>query len=212
MKTSPHCRIHAAIFSLAILAVSGPLFAADETGETDPTPANQPQQEEVADRLISLVILLEEPRKLDHHAIADAVEKGAGTKIAEADVQSKPPYHLVKVTGGKYLINDVAESYFEDPEKVAKEIDDPKLAEAIRHGKAWVSVDWVEDDGKADLHHVYQHLGKIAAALAGHHALAVYCPDLDQVRLYSPAVGEALTSDDPLQIFGVASEKPKGNQ
>jgi hypothetical protein len=175
--------------------------------QTQSTTAAQAQQSspeaKKGDRLISLVLLLSKPRKPTHEAIAHAVSEGIGVKIGTAAVIDKPPYHLVNVGRDKFIINDIAKPYFEQSAKVADEIKNPKLSQAVRDHHAWISVDWVSTGEQADLRQVYQMIGKMVAHLSHKdtEALAVYSPDMDQFALWVPTVRDGLKGDDPLAVF-----------
>ena len=153
------------------------------------------------ERLVSLVLLLSSSRKPSHELIAHAVGEGLGTKISRDAVVSKPPYHLVNVGDDKFIINDIAQPYFEQSAKVAEEIKNPNLSHAVLEHRAWISVDWVSADQQTDLHKVYQMIGKMVAHLSGKDTLAVYSPDMDQFVLWTPTVRQGLESDDPLAVF-----------
>jgi hypothetical protein len=129
------------------------------------------------------------------------VGEGLGTKITTDAVISKPPYHLVNVGSDKFIINDIPQPYFEQSAQVADEIKNPNLSGAIREHRAWISVDWVSTEQKADLRKVYQMIGKMVAHLSGKDTLAVYSPDMDQFALWAPTVRQGLESDDPLAVF-----------
>lgn len=185
------------IFSTAPLAADPP--AAGETREQ-----TQPKKEE---RLISLVLLLRQPRKLHEHSLADAVSKAVGSphghdETAKSFVVAKPPYYLIKLESGRFVVNNIAAPYFKDTDKLAAEVKDPRLREAIQ---AWLAIDWAEKEGSADVKSVYQQIGKMAAALAGPDTLAIYSPDTDEFDLYDEASAESLKGRDPLKRFVSAS-------
>ena len=212
-------RIFYAVISLACLGAL--LIGSDATAQTTdqaspaaPPPvqtqpagttaqAQQSQSAEVqkGERLVSLVLLLSSPRKPSHELIAHAVSEGLGKKISKDAVVSKPPYHLVNVGDDKFIINDIAQPYFEQSAKVADEIKNSNLSHAVRDHRAWISVDWVSTDQKTDLREIYQMIGKMVAHLSGKDTLAVYSPDMDQFALWAPAVRQGLESDDPLAVF-----------
>jgi len=177
----------------------------------DDTPAGRPREraelEEAAkqERLVSLVLLLSGPRKLDEHALATTISKAVGIphrhdESADTFVVAKAPYYLIKLQSGPFVVNNIAEPYFKD-DNAAEGVEDPKLGRAIRAHRAWISIDWVQSGQSADLRSVYQGIGKIAAALAGSDTLAVYNPDTDSINLYDEALAGSLRGEDPLERF-----------
>lgn len=150
-------------------------------------------------RMISLVLLLSEPRSLDTTAVAQALSLGWGTKVPESTISASPPSFVVKSATGSYAINIVDKPYFNDSSKLADEVKDPALAGAIRAHRAWLSVDWLGNEDTADLRVVYQHISQVIVQLVGKDTLAVYCPDTDQFHINDATLIEHLNSPDPLQ-------------
>ncbi|CAN5892453.1 hypothetical protein BH11VER1_BH11VER1_01130 [soil metagenome] len=209
MKTIPLHRIlsgtikaTSAAFCLTLFSTTG--IAHEPVAKPVNKPAaDAPRQE----RLISIVVLLHEPMNISEHTLGKAVSKALGVKHShdETDanfVVSKPPYYLVKLKSGSYVINNMSKPYFDESDKLAEEIKDPELRKAVVGHHAWFSIDWAQKQAPENLQRTYQDVGKIVAELAGQDALAIYSPDLDQLQLYSEGVARDLRSDDPLQAFG----------
>lgn len=191
------------IFTTASLAADPPVGGTREHA--------QPKKEE---RLISLVLLLREPRTLDEHSLANTVSTAVGIphghdESASSFVVAKPPYYLIKLASGRFVVNTIAEPYFKNTEKLAEGVKDPQLRQAIQAHRAWLAIDWAEKEEPADVKSVYQQLGKMAAALAGPDTLAVYNPDTDGLNVYDAALAESLKGDDPLKRFISASAAPE---
>lgn len=181
--------------------------AQDAHKKAHDTPA--PPKDE--DRLVCLVLLLREPRPLDEHSLANTITKAVGISHVHDEnaahfVVAKPPYYLVKLDAGRFVINSISEPYFKNAYKLADETKDRQLARAIREHRAWLSIDWAEQEG--DLKKAYQQIGKMAAALAGPDTLAICNPDTDSVLPYDAALAETLKGDDPLQSFVSALTEP----
>ncbi|MHB1082957.1 MAG: DUF2314 domain-containing protein [Prosthecobacter sp.] len=174
------------------------------------TPAAAPS----AQRVVSLVLLLSEPRTLDAAAAAHAVSRAWGSEVPESAVSASPPSFVIKSAHGRFAINNVDQPYFADSAKLAAELKDPTLAEAIRHHHGWLSVDWLENDDKADLRVVYQQISQIIVQLVRKDTLAIYSPDTDQFHLNDATLIGHLKSPDPLQDLvpaGLVGAEPAGN-
>lgn len=152
------------------------------------------------DRLVSMVLLLEKPRKLTAASIAKAASEATGATVSAEDVVSKPPYYLLKLPSAKFIINDVGQRYVDKNAKLAEGLD-PKVREGVVAHQAWISVDWPETEQAADLKPIYQQMARIAVQLAGTDTLAVYNPDLDRFVPWNAAVREDLKGEDPLAVF-----------
>lgn len=191
MKTSlapasRHLPRYALLTAFGLL--SGAAFAAPEVPVAPP-----------ARRMISLVLLLSEPRSLNATTVAQAASRGWGTEVPESAVTASPPSFVIKSAPGRYAVNSVDKPYFNDSGKLADEVKDPALAGAIREHRAWMSVDWLGNDDTADLRVVYQHISQVIVQLIGKDTLAVYNPDTDQFHINDATLIEHLNSPDPLQ-------------
>lgn len=176
----------------ALCFIPGSLLRAEETtAKPKPAEAQQP-------RLISLVLLLDEPRTLDAGAVAHAISQALGIEVPEDAVSAKPPSFVVNAGSSRFAVNSVDEPYFAESDKLAAELKDPPLAQAIRNNRAWLSVDWLEKDDQADLRKVYQQIGKAISQFVRKDTLAVYSPDTDQFHLNDKTLVGHLKSDDPL--------------
>lgn len=169
-----------------------PATAATQTGAS---PAAKPKQK----RLISLVLLLREPRQLDQASIADA----AG--VSKDAVESKPPYHLARLESGRFLVSSLAEPYFKDSAKVAADARDADVKNGVQSHRAWLSVDWYDEKAPPDVRAAYQQIGKMLASFGGADALVIYSPELDAFQAYNPNAKTALAGSDPLQLFASAT-------
>ena len=165
-------------------------------------------------RMISLVLLLSEPRNLDATSVANTLSRGWGTQVPESAITVSPPSFVVKSAPGRYAINSVDKPYFADSTKLAAEVKDPALSEAIQKHRAWLSVDWLGNDDKTDLRVVYQHISQVIVQLIGKDTLAVYSPDTDQFHINDATLREHLSSPDPLQSLipaGIVSTDAASN-
>lgn len=182
----------------ALLMALAPVYALDR--DAQPSPANAG----AAERLISFVLLLNQPRQLDEHQLADALNHALdlhGAGEAGDLIVSKPPYYLVKAPGGRVVVSSIDKPYFERDDKFVGQISNAKLRNAVQHHHAWIGVDSAEKANAADLRATYQQLGKIAAALSGPDTIAIFAPDVGQIAALNDEIAQQLRSDDPLQAF-----------
>lgn len=199
-------RLLPAFFCAASLMLATGRIAAQKPAEEKKEQAEPKKQ----DRLVSLVLLLREPRQLDEHTLANTVSEAVGIahshdKNSLNFVVAKPPYYQVKLKSNRFIVNNIDKPYFEEGDKLAEEIKDLKLRKAVTEHRAWLSIDWAEKEAPADLKTVYQEIGKMAVALAGPDTLAVYSPDTDRLSLYNKSVAKQLKGEDPLQAFAGAA-------
>ncbi|MDB6134620.1 MAG: hypothetical protein JWM59_2863 [Verrucomicrobiales bacterium] len=206
----PLQRLRFAVSSVCLLIGLGNLHAQNKPAAEAPvaeTPGKAGTKKE-ADRFISMVLLLKAPPKITVQEIAHAVSEGTGTKITEKDIVQKPPYHLITAGSDKFIINSIAEPYFEDAEKLAAELKFHNLGDSIKASKGWMSVDWVPQEDKSDIKSVYQMIGKMVAKFGIEDIIAVYSPDLDEFALWTPENIKGLESEDPLAVFDHDTHAP----
>lgn len=212
------CTLASALLLTTVLAGNSSAEEARPTSQKhDATPATvvaepgQPAAEKHG-RLISLVVLLPAPRQLDEGALGSMVSKAVGIAYDKDTVDksflvAKAPFYKVELKSGTYVINNIGKPYFENTEKLAKEIDDAGMRKAVTDNQAWISVDWAGKEEPADLQAVYGDIGKIAAALARPDALAIYSPEVGQLSPFNDSVATTMASKDPLGIFDVDSDE-----
>ncbi len=202
---APALCLAAFIQTTTLLKADEPIRKMEPTGKSGGQPEANKQE-----RIISLVLLLREPRKLSEHTLATAVSKALGIKHshdegADTFVVAKAPYYMIKLDTGRFVVNTIEGPYFKDTDKLAAEIKDPRLSKAVHEHAAWLSIDWAEKQEPKDVKRVYQQIGKIAAALAGPDTLAIYNPDTDQFQFNDEALAQSLQGEDPLKNFASAS-------
>lgn len=206
----PQCPVRLAVCTLGLVMGLANIHAEDKPAPKSPVaeaPGQASSQKE-ADRFISMVLLTKGPHELKAMEIAQAVSEGTGTKVTEKDIVQKESYQLITVGSDKFILNSVAEPYFEDAEKLAAELKFHNLGNSIKTSKSWVSVDWVAQNEKSDIKPVYQMIGKMVAKLGIKDIIAVYSPDLDEFALWTPENIKGLEGDDPLAVFDHESHAP----
>lgn len=159
MNTSSYRRALTGSVHLASAALCLTLFnvsgIADDKPHADPgKPASRSRKKE---RLISLVVLFHEPRELDEHTIGNLVSKALGVEHSHEEskegsfVVAKPPYYLVKLKSGSYVINNISKPYVQEDDKMLDDIKEPELRKALAAHHAWVSIDWASQEEPADV-------------------------------------------------------------
>ncbi len=164
------------------------------------------------ERLVSMVLLLKQPRTLDEHTLGNIVSQAVGIEHshdtnAKSFVVAKPPYYRVQLKTGSYVVNATDGRYFSDAGPSAASIADPTVARALRDHRAWLSVDWLSDGTTRDLKTIYCDIARITAALAGPDTLAIYCPDMDEIVGWDSDAEQTLRSADPLRAFAASSDR-----
>ena len=158
-------------------------------------------------KLISIVLLLREPRTLTEAQVRSAAERAFGKKFGNDPKggdfvrEFRPNMFPVGVDDAKLGVITSAERYvareaFLAPADVADAAARKRAEEAFAAHKAWVSVDWFGEQPRAEEGpRIYQLLGKLAAELAGDDCLAVHATESRRLVAFDDGVLKALRDD-----------------
>jgi uncharacterized protein YegJ (DUF2314 family) len=159
--------------------------------------------------IISLVLLLREPRYLDDKILAQQAGK-AWHKAIDAGETEDPqdfvvgasPTFVLKCGGRVFLVHNFGKPYMDDPKKAAEDIQELRLRKCVSEHRAWLSVDALGEFEGEDLDETYRRIGKLAAALADTDCLAIYAPGIDRLNVYDAELDEKLRGPNALDAFG----------
>lgn len=155
--------------------------------------------------LVSLVLLLRQPRELEEAELRQHVERAWGIELSDADdaanfVVGVSPSFVVKIQDRCFLVNAFPTPYFQDSRRAAERVQDKHLRGAIIDHAAWLSVDLLGQD-EADLPEAYRWIGRLAAELADEQCLAVVSTELERISLWAPELRSRLSGRNPLAVF-----------
>jgi len=158
--------------------------------------------------MISLVLLLAEPRPMDLPTLTDTIERAwsvwldRGSPDATEFVVGEKPTFVVKIGDGEmYLVHVFDRPYVDDVDAAAELIRELRLRDAFRRHRAWLSVDRLGAEECTEQAAAYRRIGKLVAALADDDCLAIWCPETEQMNVWSDELKEALSGPEPLAAF-----------
>jgi len=149
---------------------------------------------------ISLVLLLSEPRYLDANLLAKLVEKA--WKPDAVTVEGKSPLLTIHADGRTFIIQNIEAPYFDEPQKVAAEMRELRLAKVVAEHRAWLSVGFVKSKQEEPPKRMYQLIGRLIAELCDSDCLAVLEPASGAINVYDDEIREGLCKDDPARLLG----------
>lgn len=162
--------------------------------------------------LISLVLLLREPRALDHPAIIRLVRQAWGIELGESSspgvVLGAAPSFVIKTGGRSFLVNSFALPYFPDPEQAAQEVPELRLRKLVTEHRGWISVDLLDEQGRMAEEEAYRWIGKLIAELAGEDCLAIYAPAIRRINVFDTQMKTTLCGERPLELFDRPGSPP----
>ncbi len=169
---------------------------------------------------VSLVLLFREPVYLEPDSLARMASRAwdADVQVATEDDADEPlgaeqersllvgesPYFLLAHPPGLFVVHNVDDPYFDDPDAVAESVREIRVSQAIEQHRAWVAVDivqWFGEDDATGRRQGYRMIARLLAELADENCLAVVEPIDGRVFLYDPTTEEKLRSEDPLEAL-----------
>lgn len=157
--------------------------------------------------LISLVLLLRKPRRLDDQKLADVIQKAWGIEMRLHDpkaidfVVGVSPTFMIACRGQHFSVHNFKIPYAKDVAAEAESITDFQMRKAYLEHKAWLAVDLLWEERPERLPEVYGQIGKLIAELAQTDCTAVYSPATSKMILYDDEVEEQLRGPDVLEVF-----------
>lgn len=164
--------------------------------------------------LISLVLLLREPRSLDTATLARLAGDAWGTKLAtdKGDatdfVVGDSPLFIIQCKGYMFLVNNFPKPYVENPEAVAEEMKELRLRKAMGEHRAWLSVDLLGEADEVNLKEAYRYIGKLVANLMNDDCLAIYAPSTQRLNICDADLKEKLRGPHPLEAITDLTNPP----
>ena len=178
------------------------------------TPSGAPEKAEKP--LVSLVLLLSQPRYLDDKILAQIVESAWGGNYSDPDearrdgfVAGNDTVHLIKSPIGMFLINNFPTPYWRASETLADSIQELRVRKCLQDHKAWLSVDlmgsFVEDPTHAAS---YAAIVRLLYEIADESVLAILRPETGTISPWTDDVVEKLLRPSGEETFHQASGPP----
>jgi uncharacterized protein YegJ (DUF2314 family) len=178
-----------------------------ETAESD----NKPKA------MISLVLLLREPRHLEAKILAQIVSSAWGQEFSgdDAEEDSAPfvvgesPMFAVQSPEGFFVVHNFPSQYFDDTAKAADDLQELRIHHAVKNHQAWIAVDLIRPhDPTATPETFYPQIAKLVAELAEPDALAIYQPETGKITPWDSSLEAKLRGPDALSVFGKPTHPP----
>ncbi|HEX5219092.1 MAG TPA: DUF2314 domain-containing protein [Verrucomicrobiae bacterium] len=167
--------------------------------------------------MISLVLLLREPRYLEARILAPIVSSAWGQEFSGDDTEEdstrfvvgESPMFAVQSPEGFFVIHNFPSQYFEDTAKAADDLQELRMQVAVRNHQAWMAVDLIQPhDPSATPESFYPQIARLVAELADENVLALYHPDSGKLTVWNEALTEKLRGPDVFEVFGEMHHPP----
>lgn len=177
-----------------------------ETVDGDSTPKSDESEPEP---LISIAVLLREPKFLDETILTSTIAKAWKVNVDETSgisVVGESPIFVVITPKNWFLIHNRETPYVENVDEVASEISELRLQQAVRNHRAWLAVDVLLSENERTPERVdesYRFIAKLVAALADDQCTALFFPETGKAFVYDAELDQHLQSDKPLEGLNV---------
>jgi len=179
-----------------------------EAGESDDKPTS----------MISLVLLLREPRYLEARILAPIVSSAWGQEFSGGDdaeegcnrfVVGESPMFMVQCPEGFFIIHNFPSPYFDDTAKAADHLQELRMHKAVKNHQAWIAVDLMQPhDEAATPESFYPQIARLVAELADDKVLALFHPDSGKITAWDQSLTDKLRGPDALEVFGEMPHPP----
>jgi uncharacterized protein YegJ (DUF2314 family) len=176
--------------------------------------------------MISMVLLLKEPRYLEARILAQIVSSAWGGEYEFRDTPEPPepstpnegssmlvagatPIFGIFAPDGFYVLHNRSEPYFEDVEGASASTGEARTQKAIQEHQGWLSVDCVSGlSQETDRHEPYTRIARLIAELAGPDVLAILRPETGQVNVWNDELEDTLRSPEAMKEWATPVQTP----
>ncbi len=171
--------------------------------------AEEAEETDDSKPMISMVLLLRQPRYLEEAVLAQIVSSAWGGDYATEDAEGKgqwvtgeTPLFMIQSPHGMFIVNNFSVPYWNDKEAVVKEIEELRLRKAVEDHNAWLSVDLMGPAGDdVDRDAAYPYIAKLIAELGGPDCTAILQPEGMRINVWDDELVEKLRGPNALEEF-----------
>ncbi|MCX6951846.1 MAG: DUF2314 domain-containing protein [Verrucomicrobia bacterium] len=162
--------------------------------------------------MVSLVLLLREPRYLEPVVLAEIIRSawGLAIEVAPADggkddapagkpfIVGNSPVFMVGTGEGMFVVHNHERLYFDPAAEVAEKVPDLRLRKIILDHRAWLSVDAMGVGPEEDVAPYYARISKLLAELANDAVLGLFQPASSRLTPWDATLVERLRRGENL--------------
>lgn len=162
----------------------------------------------------SLVLWLKEPRFLDASILSQTAERAFGVTFGEGEdaggfVVGKENHYILQLGELWFIIHYRDRNYFEEPDAVAKGMNELRRVNAVRLHTAWLSVDYLRGPAAADTEEIMGKISTMVFELAGvGDVLALYHPKTGRIAPWSNELKGFVTGRSTDEVFESTASVP----
>ncbi len=174
--------------------------------------------------MVSLVLLLREPRYLEGRVLAEILHSAWGLtfSVAEGDektddsketagkpwIGGKNPIFMANTGTAMFVVHNHERSYFDDVANLAERVPELRQRTIITEHRAWLSIDAMGVEGEADIAAAYVKIARALAELADDKVLALFQPASNRLTPWEPSLETRLKSGEDLDELFAVNQSP----
>lgn len=167
--------------------------------------------------MVSLVLLLREPRYLEARVLAEVLRSAWGLEFPASGVKDEDsgekggpflvgenPLFMANTGTGMFIIHNHEKEYFCEQAKMAEKVPELRQRTILLQQRAWLSIDAMGVEGEADTAAAYVKIARALAELADDKVLALYQPASNRLTPWDAELEGRLRSGQRLdELFEV---------
>lgn len=174
--------------------------------------------------MVSLVLLLREPRYLEAQVLANVLESAWGTTFSVSNgdekttedsgaagqpwIAGESPIFMVNTGAATFVVHNHPRPYFEEVANVAELVPELRLRTIVTEHRAWLSVDAMGVADEAEVAAAYRKIARALAELADDAVLGLFQPASNRLTPWEPELEARLRSGDRLDELFAVTQAP----
>lgn len=178
--------------------------------------------------MVSLVLLLKQPRYLEAPILAEILRSAWGITFSASDGEQKngdagdgedrtagqpwivgrSPIFMVNTGSAMFIVHNHERLYFDDVDDVAAKVPELRLRTIVQEHRAWLSVDAMSVTGEAETSAAYAKIARALAELADDSVLGLFQPATNRLTPWEPGLETQLRSGENLDGLFAVTQAP----
>lgn len=174
--------------------------------------------------MVSLVLLLREPRYLEARVLANVLEAAWGMTFSVSSGEEKTenssgaakqpwivgdgPIFMVNTGTMMFVVHNHERCYFDRVDDVAERVPELRLRTIVTEHRAWLSVDGLSVTGEAETAAAYGKIARALAELANDTVLGLFQPASNRLTPWEPELEARLRSGERLEELFAVTQAP----
>lgn len=172
--------------------------------------------------MVSLVLLLKQPRYLEAKVLAEILRSAWGMTFSTAEpdndasdtgaaqpwIVGESPVFMVNTGTSMFIVHNHAKLYFDEVDDLASRVPELRQRTILLEHRAWLSVDAMAVEGEAETASAYAKISRALAEFADDSVLGLYQPATNRLTAWEPALETRLRKGENLTELFTVNQVP----